>query len=91
MKTLQLAKINKLIKASEEKMTSSFSIPAGDFILFAVKDLNTKEVLAVSTILPRPSQVKDFAEALGRHLEVVARGVKIFDTRWYLPNMEVAV
>ena len=91
MKTLQLAKINKLIKASEEKVTPSFSIPAGDFILFAVRDLNTKEVVAVSTILPLPSMVKQLALARCNHLEVVARGIKLFDTRWYLPNMEVAV
>lgn len=88
MKTLQLAIPKKLIKASEEKMTMSFSIPAG-FILFAVRDLKTKEVLAVSSILPRPSQMKAFAMAIGRHLEVVARGVKIFDTKWYLQRLEV--
>ncbi len=91
MKTLQLAKINKLIKASEKKMTSSFSIPAGDFILFAIRDLETKHILAVSTILPLPSEVKDFALEKGRHVEVIARGIKLFDTRWYLPNMEVAI
>ncbi len=88
MTVLQLAIPKKLIKASKEKMTTSFSIPAG-IILFEVRDLKNKEMLAVTSILPRPSQMRDFAMAIGRHLEVVARGVKIFDTKWYLQNMEV--
>ena len=84
---------NKKSVGFEAKMETPFSTSADFFLtIYAVKALNTGKVIALSANrLPFVQAVCNLAKKQRSHLGVYAGDLKLFDTRFYLPELKEAV
>ena len=57
-------------------------------MLYAVRDLKSGSMIAISTTLPKPEVIYDMAKDRRRHVSVTSGAIEIFNTKWYLPKLE---